>query len=51
MKVYRILVSSGGELPEIVLSAAARPPSALPRLFPVLKKLSTYQIWLSTKTA
>ena len=38
MKAYRILVSSGGELPEIVLPAAVPTPSALPRLFPVFIK-------------
>jgi len=38
MKAYRILVSSGGELPEIVLPAAAPTPSALPHMFPVFKE-------------
>jgi len=38
MKAYLILVSSGGELPEIVLPAAARTQAALPYLFPVFKE-------------
>jgi len=38
MKAYRILVSSGGELPEIVLPAAASPPTALPRFFSVFEE-------------
>jgi len=35
MKVYRILVSSGGELPEIVLPAPARAPAHMTHLFSV----------------
>ena len=40
MKAYRILVSSGGELPEIVLPAPAPTPAAPPHFFPVFKEVN-----------